>query len=81
MSSVVVDAIKLACTGVTHEARGALSGLTASAGSGIRYPGHGRAAGATFGTHECATLGSLFSRLNHFLRECPNDSCNKPQTN
>ena len=59
MPSFVVVAIKLACADVAHEARGALSGL-----SGQR---HGRWCHVrdTSGTHEGATLGSLFSRLNH----------------
>ena len=60
MPSFVVVAIKLACADVAHKARGALSGL-----SGQR---HGRWCHIrdTSGTHEGATLGSLFSRLNHF---------------
>ena len=72
-SSVVVVAIKLACAGVVHEARGALSGLSRAAAWPLR-------AGATFGTHEGRHARVLFSRLNHFSRECPYDWCNEPVT-
>ena len=37
-------------------------------------------AGATFGTHEGRHARVLFSRLNHFSRECPYDWCNEPVT-
>ena len=52
MSSVVVDAIELACAGVAHKARAALSG-------------HGMAAGAAF-AHPRAADARVSARLNHF---------------